>query len=296
MSDKFRVSILALFIIPLVALSGGGGGTIGQINDGVVDAIEDATAAIVAASKTDYFVEVARGNVAGQTELHKFGRNPDIDTGGFETIWNGGGSYTGHDATAAEIVEIFSSSANDDVAGTGALTLKVFGLDTDYLEINETVVLTGATPVDTVNMYIRLNRMKVLSAGSGGMNDGTLTARQKTTTANVFAVMPIGYNQTMIAAYTIPANKDGLTMTWFATLSGKTTSNCNVRIRIREFGEVFSVKEEIAIIAAGSSANQRSYKVPKDSLTPKADIFIEADASANNTAVSAGFDILLIDQ
>ncbi len=64
----------------------------------------------------DYFLEIVKGNIPKHSAVLKWGRNPDIDTGGFEAIWNAGGSYTGFDATAAEIAETFSSSAAD--AGT----------------------------------------------------------------------------------------------------------------------------------------------------------------------------------
>ena len=242
-----------------------------------------------------FWLEVAKGDVAGHSAVHKFGRNPDIDTGGFEAIWNGGASYTGFDATGAEIVEVFSSDVADDVAGTGALTLQVYGLDANYLEQNETVILTGATPVDTVNSYLRLDRMIVRSAGSGGQNAGTLTARQKVTTAVVFAVMPIGYNQTMIAAYTIPAAKTGYITSWYAALSKKVAAFSNVRLRVRPFGEVFQVKEEVTVSSTGSSTLPRNYHIPKNDLAAKSDIYVEADSSANDNGVSAGFDLILVD-
>jgi hypothetical protein len=63
----------------------------------------------------DFLLEVAKGNIPGHSVVHKFGRNPNIPNavGTFETIWNGGGVYTGHNAVAAEILEVFSSSGND---------------------------------------------------------------------------------------------------------------------------------------------------------------------------------------
>ena len=275
-----------------------GGGDYGQSDSGILAAIEAITAAL-AAPAADYFIEVARGNVSGQSIINKFGRNPDIDNaGGFEAIWNGGGAYTGHNAVVAETVEIFSGNSVDNAGGTGAQSVRVWGLDANYAQQTEDVTLhatDGTIAVDTANTYIRLDRCKVLTAGSGGANAGALTARQKTTTANIFMVLPIGYNQTMIAAYTIPAGKTGYLLAWFAATSGKTNADANVRIRMREFGEVFAVKEELTIKAAGSSYTQRHYDVPKNSLSEKTDVFIEADANANDSGISAGFDILLVD-
>lgn len=244
---------------------------------------------------TEWLVEVAKGNVPGHSLLHKFGRNPDIDTGGFEDIWGGGASYTGFDAVAAETVEVFSSDANDTSAGTGARTVEVYGLDVSYVEQDEIVTLTGVTAVDTVNTYLRLDRMIIRSAGSGGKNAGTITARQKVTTANIYAALPIGYNQTMIAASTIPAAKTGYPLSWFMSLSGKTSANHAVQLLYRPLGEVFQVKEEVALMGSGTSYVHRIFRATNEPIVEKTDIVIRADSDTNNTAISAGFDILLVE-
>ena len=60
-------------------------------------------------SGKDYMLEIAKGNIAGHSIKNKYGRNPDVTTATFSTIWNGGGHYTGHDAIAAETVTIVSA-------------------------------------------------------------------------------------------------------------------------------------------------------------------------------------------
>jgi len=241
----------------------------------------------------DFLFEVAQGNVPGMAILHKFGENPDIDSaGGYEDIWGGGGHYTGQDATAAETLELFSSDANDTSAGTGARTVEIFGLDAAYADQSETISLNGVTAVTSVNTYIRMNRMIVRTAGSGGKNAGTLTCRQTTTTANVMGVIQIGYNQTMIAAWTVPAGEEGYFLQWYAGVANKTSGAIEIRLLVRPFGEVWQVKEETAAAADGTSYVPRVYTVPKNSLAAKSDIKIEADSSVNNMAVFAGFEIL----
>ncbi len=245
----------------------------------------------------DFYSRVARGVVPGHTAVHKFGKNPDIDiASGFETVWNGGGTYPGHDATAAELVTLVSSDTDDDVAGTGALTVQIYGLDANWAEQTETVVLTGTTLADSVNTYIRINRMVVRSAGSGGVNAGTISCAQKTTTANVFAIMPIGYNQTMVAAYTIPLSKTGYLVGWYVGAAGVGgAADVGARVKARPDGEVFQVKEEVGLRGGGSSLVQRVYTIPKEAFAPKTDIVIEASTDTDDTEVVAGFDLLLID-
>ncbi len=243
-----------------------------------------------------YYLKVAKGLISGHSVMHKFGRNPDIDAG-FETIWNGGGIYTGHNATAAQTVEVFSSDdADNGGTSTGAVTVELQGLDTNWLQITETVTLDGTTKVDSAKTYIRMDRAIVRSGASAtAANLGTITVRQKTTTANIFAVLPIGYNETMIAAYTIPAGKTGYLLWWGASASKKQASFSNVKLLVRPDGEVFQVKAELTISTTGNSSFTRPYIIPKDALTAKSDIRIDADSSAADFAVAAELDILLVD-
>ena len=245
-------------------------------------------------SPTSFALDLVKGDVAGVAKLHKFGKNPDIDiASGFEAIWNGGGDYTGHDPTGAETVEVVSSDANDDVGGTGALTVEVFGLDSSWAEQNETLTLTGAVAVETANTYIRLNRMIVRTAGSGGSSAGTLTASQKTS-GDVFCVMPIGYNQTMIAAWTVPAGKTAHLLGWYSSFAGAINGDSDIRLLARPDGEVFQVKEERHMSSNGPNLD-RQYQLPKGPYAAKTDIKIMANSDTNNTAVSAGFDFLIVD-
>lgn len=62
----------------------------------------------------DFWLEVAKGNVPGHGGIEKFGENDDVDTGAFETVWDGGGIYV--PPTATRIHTVVSTSALD--AGT----------------------------------------------------------------------------------------------------------------------------------------------------------------------------------
>ena len=230
---------------------------------------------------TPYNDRVALGLIPGVKAIHKYGRNPDID-GGFETLWNGGGAYTGFDAVAEETVSIVSTAVADAVSGTGAHEIILYdGLDINGAEIEpETVTLhatDGTIAVLSTNKYWRLPRAKVGAVGSGDVNAGTITINQSTTTAVVFASIPAGYGTTMIAAYTTPAGTRGLFDAWNAAFSGKVKSTSRVRLVMREQGKSLQVLEEASLMADGSSTFPREYKVPKDSIIALTDIFVEAD-------------------
>jgi len=187
---------------------------------------------------------VVLGLVPGYYLDTKFGRNNSIGTATVpEDVWHGGGEYTGHALVTPETVEVFSSDGADAPAGSGALTIRFHGLKTNASTeyVSEDVTLNGVTAVPTSTTWWRINRAYVLTAGGGGANVGTLTIRHTTTTANVFAVMPAGANQTQIAAYTVPAGSQMLIKHFRFSITRSTgaAGSANVTLRAREPGSVF---------------------------------------------------------
>lgn len=158
----------------------------------------------------DLAAEIALGNIPGRIIGDKFGRNPDVDSGSTpEDIWNGGGNYTGHPFSTPETVDVSSADANDTSAGTGARSIRIYGLKTSTSTAEETedVTMNGTSNVTSSSTWYRIYRAHCLTYGSGGTNAGDITIHHTTTTANVFAVVPAGQCQTTIAAFTVPQGK-----------------------------------------------------------------------------------------
>jgi len=248
------------------------------------------------ATQTEWGLRVRRGEIPGLSILTKFGRNPEIDIDdGFEDVWNGGGTYTGFNATAAETVEVFSASADDTSAGTGARTLRLIGLDASFNEQTEDAILNGLTPVDTVNQYLRIDRAIVLTAGSGATNAGELIIRQKTTTANVFCQLPTGINQTLICCYTVPAGKTAYLLSGFVALAKKGNQSSEVKLLSRSVGGVFTVIQWQAVSSNGSSYMPLTNVMPGAALSAGTDVKVSANTDTNNTGMSAQLEFLLVD-
>jgi len=241
----------------------------------------------------DYLLDVALGNIPHAKVIHKFGRNPTVSTGGaFDAIWNGGGTYTGF-PEEIETVSIVSTSSNDTSVGTGARVITIYGLDANFLEQEEEIILNGLTPVVSTLVYSRLPRARVMTAGSIGYNEGNISIAHTTTVANVFAVVPATCNTTMIAAYTIPANKNGHIIAQAATIANKNAASVEVRLRVRQAGSVFTAVGEAAINSVGTGYIERTFVAPQ-AIPPKTDIYMEATAT-KSVSVSAFLDILLED-
>src|SRR5210317_2657610 len=115
-------------------------------------------------------------------QVYKFGQNAVVGNS-METIWQQGGLYSY--PPSASTTTVSSSNANDTSAGTGARTVQIVGLDGDYNEISETIILNGQTAVTTTNSFLRVNRGVVLTAGSGGVNAGIIYVGTGTVTLGV---------------------------------------------------------------------------------------------------------------
>ena len=218
---------------------------------------------------------------------NKFGYNIAIGTSQ-EEIWNVGGleAYL----STAERMNIVSTSTNDDgdPAGTGARTLTIFGLDNDWMEINETKTLNGQTNVLTDNSYLRVFRMVVNTAGSTGSNVGTITATAQTAGTVHGQINPTD-NQTLKINFAVPANRYGIIT--HAEIGCAKADDCEIRFKIRPFGEVFQTKRLLNFFESTVSfSNIIPLLIP-----PKSDVTITALSAAGGVKVSANLDYYLVD-
>jgi len=242
-------------------------------------------------------LQVARGQVAYHESVYKFGNNAVV-ANVTETIWQQGGLYSY--LSAASVLKVSSSSANDTSAGTGARTVELFGLDGDYNEINEVVTLNGQTAVNSTQSYLRINRMIVRSAGSGGSNAGIIYAGTGTVTtgvpANIYATINgDGTNQTLMALWTVPAGYTGYLMQY--DVSNGTTSNtpavCKLTLVARPLGEVFQSKDVKSLTTGMHIENTLIVPVK---FAEKTDIEVRAVSSSASVTfdISAAFEIIYI--
>ena len=234
-------------------------------------------------------LDIATGAYPNYSQINKFGRNSDVDTTQ-EDIWDGGGDYTW--STTADITHIVSSSASD------TMDIEVQGLDTNYDLVTQTKTLTGTTGVALDTALVRVFRMRNLTttAAVGTIQCGVGSVTSAFTAGNLRAQITIGYEQTLMALYTIPANKTGyLTNFWGNMNRAITTGACDVSIWSRTApSSVWRIQSPTGLVAAGSSHFQHFYN-PFSPYAEKTDIKMTATGSTNNFDISAGFDIILKD-
>lgn len=248
----------------------------------------------IAVRNIDPELSIAQGKFSGYQNINRYGVTPSFDVSGAPIeIWGGAGVYTGFPTSTLETVSIVSSSANDTSNGTGARTILISGLDGNYEFQSETITLNGTTPVTSVNTYRRLNVAQTQTAGSGGVNAGTITINHSTTTSNVFLIMQIGTNQTNDSAYTVPAGKTGYIRRIASSIFGSNTVTIQANLWIRPFGGVF-VRRRPFFVLGGTPWIDEIYGGL--AVSEKTDIIVRVSStSANNTTASGGYDLILVD-
>lgn len=251
--------------------------------------------------ESSFMLEVARGNVPGMSHINKFGMNEDIDAANREVIWENGGDYTFLDT--AETLSVVSTDVDDDgsPAGNGAQTVEIIGLDANWDDLTEIVTLNGTTVVVTTNAFLRHFRAIVRSAGSTGGNEGVITATS-TSTATIQSTIPNSgdiHNQTSMAVFSIKRNAKGYITQYYGSLNALGPGQAadpaaDVELVVRPFGEVFQIKHEIGIVREGSNEFNQFF-LPFLIIDGKSDIKISAHVTDDDSVISAGFDIIIVD-
>jgi hypothetical protein len=161
----------------------------------------------------------------------KIGYNGDVDTAS-EDVWPGGGIYPL--LSGATQLQCISSSTDDDgnPVGSGARTVTVRYLDTNYAEKSTTVTLDGTTAADlSVADTFRIQAFRVTTVGAGNAAAGTIDLRTKVGATVVGRIAP-GLTRARTCVYTVPAGKV-LYVTSMALGAGAAAAGKNVTITLR---------------------------------------------------------------
>ena len=220
------------------------------------------------------YLGLGAGIYDGLNSIHVMGYNPDVDNGTEpETIWNGGGLYPWSAFATAGTLDISSDSLSESVS------VVLDGLDANYQPIQETVTLSGTTPVTTTNSYIRLNKMTCTS-----LNIGAITADKGVTVGKVDA----GQGSSMSGIYTVPAGHTAFLLCGDAT--AQKGRDAQVRFYARYFGMGFVVAH-----MAETYQNFYRYDFPIPIKLPeKTDLDVRVfEVETSGTRVTCNFDLIL---
>lgn len=155
-------------------------------------------------SSMDYLYDIVEGNVPGHEAWIAEGYNPNVGTTQ-EDMWSYSTAYVW--PVAETQMEVVSSSVQDDVGGTGVITVYINYLDGNYNEYTETVSMNGTTAVPTVakNIY-RVNNFRAASVGTGGQAAGNIELRG-IGGGTVYSYMLATYTRARNIVFTVPKDK-----------------------------------------------------------------------------------------
>jgi len=208
--------------------------------------------------------------------------NPSVGTTE-ATIWPKNTAYVF--PVSAGYMTLYSSSASD----ISQLVL-IDGLDANYVEISEVLVLNGQTGIQTSLQYLRINTMTVLTdSPQGNISLGTGVATGGIP-ANTYAYINAGDNITNAAVYTVPAGYT-LRLASGSISAGGSTGSQTVTAKFRS--RINGVTYLTANISIANNFQFFPYNPPLD-LPEKTDVYNNVSTSSSTSSVSAAFNGWLI--
>ncbi len=200
--------------------------------------------------------------------INKFGETDNLDAtptdvhdGASAAIVALGGTIIWVAPTAARIHSIVSSNGADDGEGLGLQTVLIHGLTSwdDRWDVHETVILDGTNPVNTVNEYVMIYRMRGLTWGANGFNVGHITATAAAPDSTITAAIIAGNSQTQMAIFGV-SSRMILHLNQFRAALIKTAG-----VALRATGKVLWMEDPAVNAVFGTAwTNKESFEVTTD--------------------------------
>ena len=227
-----------------------------------------------------YLYAIAEGEVTDHDAFRRFGTNADVGTT-IEILAPIGGTY--YWPATAGIMHVVSTDTDDvAVTGTGARTLWIQGLDAEYDVINETVSMNGTTVVNTTKQYLRVLQTRVVTVGTSGVNEGTITIKDATDTYTLNSI-PIGEGRSNYAVWTVPDGATAYITEWHG--SENSSKGCEFSLWFRWYGRSW---EKLRMVETLDSNFEDNVRIPF-SMPAKTDIMMRVIGLASGAKVAGGF-------
>jgi hypothetical protein len=212
----------------------------------------------------DYYVGVAEGDISDHISFTKFGLNEDIDIDE-EDLWYVGGTYVF--PTSGMQMEVYCSSTKDINGGTGANSMMLTYLTSDFVQHTTQITLTSTDPILTgaTDIY-RVNSWRIVSAGTISKADGYVDIRNTADTP-IYSRVPSSGTRARNACYTVPdgynfyiaQNTYSIGNAGNAKVFGRFSMKSNYNEATSTIGSIFFPLSEIGVTDNSWSAQ---YAVP----------------------------------
>jgi hypothetical protein len=248
---------------------------------------------------------IARNNMFQAHVHHQFGRNISIGTS-YEPVTDLG-IYRTPQAGAATALRIkVGGNAADTANGTGARSVKLWGINALGDEVEEVLATAGASAsAPSTNTFIRLYLVEVYESGtygtqSAGSHAGNITIERSTGGEDWAQIQLNGFPSasTSIGSLTIPRNHVGLLMSMNINVELSGTRTTDIIVLNREgilqtaapYKPIKKIQELIGIESSVTIQFDVPIKFPE--LT---DIGILAKVSNGTGAISIDMEIIMLE-
>jgi len=219
-------------------------------------------------------INIASGRAVNHRHIHKFGYNPDAGVN-YEDIWAQGGQITF--ATAGHVATIASNLAN---AGS---EITIQGLDIDYNEIEEVLLIDGSGNATGTKEFLRINRAFV-------SNDTPTEAVMRIQLNSVnTARIEVAHQQTMQNIYTVPRGHTAYLTQISIGIQSKDKDG-EFRLYVREYGGSFRTRDYLTM---QTNFIEKHYPIPLK-FPEKTDIKLQSKLTGSDAGVSGTFDLILV--
>jgi len=251
---------------------------------------------------TEFFLEVAKGNVPGHRMVHKFGSNDAVGNT-LEPITQGG-IYPVPQVGSATTLRIKAGDANDDAAGTGAREITLEGLDETGNLVTETLATAGASPSgNTTATFMRLFRAYVSASGTyanatTGSHADDIVIEESAGANDWLTIILNSFprSQSEVGVYTVPVGESAYILSALVTTdSGKTTEILLFRRNsILATSPPYDAMREIYTATTKGSVLNINPRAPMGPFAGPMDIGWMAKVDSGNAVVSVDYEILLV--
>ena len=195
------------------------------------------------------------------------------------TIWPKNTAYVF--PTIASVMTLYSTSVLDTTQA-----VLIDGLDANYDEVSEVVMLNGQTGTNTVNQYLRINGLTVLNDSPvGDIALGTGVALLGVPT-NTYGFIAATDNISQSAVYTVP-NGWSLFLTEGTLSMGGSSGSQTLTANF--YSRIGGVRYLTAKIIAANQFQPIPYN-PEIEIPEKTDIWNNASTSSNTAGVAVTFN------
>ena len=251
-------------------------------------------AAILADPSDIDLLEVAKGNVAGHRLFVIPGRKNSVSATVLDDITQIPSTTVVPNPGGIQM-EVVSSSASDVSGGAGVDTVDLHYLDTSGVEQEETITMSGQTPVNTVATDIdKVQWMHTMTLDGATVAAGNISLRD-TAGAVTYEYIAAGGNQSLSGRFHIPTAKKGYIVGWKCSAITK-----QIDFRLRATCERFdrSLLPGVFLFQDTEVLNNAPsgwIPIPFSQVPATATIKISGISAASGGNAGASFTVLVVD-